>query len=1191
MRAFGLLAALCITCACAKEERTTVPPGALYGRVLLGGESDRSRISIVATGPSSASTLTNPFGEYLIDGLAPGSYAVTVSARSTREGSVVLQAAVAAGQATLVPEVSLSPLGGVAGRVDLVDAPEGTALAGSMAALAGTDHAALTDDEGKFTLDGIPTGPQVLVAVRAGFGSETLHVVVPYAGHAPATVALRALPSNAPTGSLAGTALLRGLEKHAGIVITATGPVSVTALTDAAGAAEFRGVPNGVYLVTAAAASTLEHVATQLVRVANDTAGGRPNRSAPPPPHELCCITKGCPPPACCTLVTCSSCPAPLDGGTSCEPDGGTGGGGDGGTDAGSGGEELPESFAFEFSPAGTVTGLVAITSREPMPAAGALVTATEVGSFAVAAADGSFRLELPIGTHTLRASLEGFAPAAFDPVEVLHGRSTAATPEPAFLSPKAGENRFQGRGVIVGSPPERELTLAKACQAVGQISNHDCGSAAGDSALFESGYFEIQGLFDGLYSLYLEADPYRELLPYVLAVPNGTGLIVDATLAQLSTTPIELQHGYRVLSSPALTGPVLSPWPIGPESGGPVAAFLAGSSCATPGKIPLACRGTLHLLLPASAPGDWAAFPVGESALVPFGDDGYQGVAFAPGNRAVLFLTRFDEAALLGDLVVISPLGPTVLATRAPPDFAPRFSADGTRLLFRTASADVPGQYDLWLADLDPVGHGTDPGAAVARLAAGVDEYRLTASGAHAIYRTTALDLVSVSTADGATATLGAAVARYELSSDQVVVATLSDAVPSTLSTVRLDGTGRTPLATGVASLEVVATPDGEVLLYRRQDPATFKADLGFVSFATGTLAPRTLASGAAFIDAVPSPAKDAVAFRADDDAGGSALWLAPLSAAGTPLRLTAEGKAPLDFKFTGPGTLGFREGAALSDATGALKMASAGGTAEIAAADVSSWIASADGSRVVYAVQPQSGDALKAAAPDGSAPADLAGATDAFDVSPDGALVAYRTPGGAIHAILSTGGAAAMVAPDGTAAAHWQFLPGPRLLTVASDGSREGDLFLAAPASEGIVTTRLATGVALIPVPHVSPDASAAVFTRGDGTAAIALLSTGQVVALGLTTSWSFSPAGDALLFGGGLVRGRVLRSWVPLSVVRFDGAAPTALLSNAVTGSWVAMPLGPPLVVGVRQSGPLRFQDGLYVTSPLAAPGPAR
>mgnify|MGYP002780451987 CR=1 FL=1 len=98
--------------------------------------------------------------------------------------------------------LAAQPAGSVSGRV--TDQATGQPLAGVQVFLAGTTRGALTDAQGRYTLAGVPAGPQTLRATRVGYAQGSQSVTVSAGSSVTADFALRA--STVELGALVVTA-------------------------------------------------------------------------------------------------------------------------------------------------------------------------------------------------------------------------------------------------------------------------------------------------------------------------------------------------------------------------------------------------------------------------------------------------------------------------------------------------------------------------------------------------------------------------------------------------------------------------------------------------------------------------------------------------------------------------------------------------------------------------------------------------------------------------------------------------------------------------------------------------------------------------------------------------------------------------------------------------------------------------
>ncbi|HEY0593028.1 MAG TPA: carboxypeptidase regulatory-like domain-containing protein, partial [Thermoanaerobaculia bacterium] len=156
-------------------------PNRVSGRVLRGGAPvDAAQVSFQMGGGALASTgsaRTNAQGEYVVEGLADGTYAVFVTDMRTW-GSYRTSCTVA-GSGTFDIEM---PLASLRGRVIDRETQEG--LAGASVALdmdpppAFRLPAVQTDASGSFRLEGLAAGSYMMRASRRGYGPAVVDVVV-----------------------------------------------------------------------------------------------------------------------------------------------------------------------------------------------------------------------------------------------------------------------------------------------------------------------------------------------------------------------------------------------------------------------------------------------------------------------------------------------------------------------------------------------------------------------------------------------------------------------------------------------------------------------------------------------------------------------------------------------------------------------------------------------------------------------------------------------------------------------------------------------------------------------------------------------------------------------------------------------------------------------------------------------------
>jgi len=244
------------------------PSGVLAGKAILQGETDNSGILVTVSGPSAASAVTSPSGDFRFSDLRAGEYVVIASAQSTRETTLVASVHLASDTAT-VPDLSFTPVGALTGNVTLGAA---SGNAGITVVAVGSSSIAITDDAGSYTLSGLATGPHDLIASQNGYVSAVAgDVLVEYGKtNAVAPLTLGRLPTPVAPGRIDGKIAITGVSDVHGLAVSLVGPVSSATVTGVGGAYSFSALVDGTYTITAAAASTAEQSQTQTV----DIAGG-----------------------------------------------------------------------------------------------------------------------------------------------------------------------------------------------------------------------------------------------------------------------------------------------------------------------------------------------------------------------------------------------------------------------------------------------------------------------------------------------------------------------------------------------------------------------------------------------------------------------------------------------------------------------------------------------------------------------------------------------------------------------------------------------------------------------------------------------------------------------------------------------------------------------------------------------------
>ena len=150
--------------------------GGAHGGITMTLERSDSPVSqaaaaarSIATGSRSitSQTKTADDGLYTFTGIAPGTYTVYASSPDSLEKAVMVNVTLAAGSKSVtVADLNLTPVGSIAGRVALNN--QATGNSGFFVCVVGTSYMAITDDEGSFTISGVPAGKNYLIIITKG---------------------------------------------------------------------------------------------------------------------------------------------------------------------------------------------------------------------------------------------------------------------------------------------------------------------------------------------------------------------------------------------------------------------------------------------------------------------------------------------------------------------------------------------------------------------------------------------------------------------------------------------------------------------------------------------------------------------------------------------------------------------------------------------------------------------------------------------------------------------------------------------------------------------------------------------------------------------------------------------------------------------------------------------------------------
>ncbi len=146
--------------------------GALSGQVIDADTGAAiSGAQIVAAGPQSATIRSGPSGSFLLQGLSPGDYTLSIGKESYASASA--QARISTGATTSVGVIALRSNASTATlKGQIRDGRTGAPLSGATIALS-TGPSTPTDSTGNYQLNGLTPGAFIVVASKTGYASVT----------------------------------------------------------------------------------------------------------------------------------------------------------------------------------------------------------------------------------------------------------------------------------------------------------------------------------------------------------------------------------------------------------------------------------------------------------------------------------------------------------------------------------------------------------------------------------------------------------------------------------------------------------------------------------------------------------------------------------------------------------------------------------------------------------------------------------------------------------------------------------------------------------------------------------------------------------------------------------------------------------------------------------------------------------
>ncbi|WP_319755575.1 InlB B-repeat-containing protein [uncultured Sphaerochaeta sp.] len=126
----------------------------------------------------TAQTKTKANGEFSFESVPEGSYTLYASSKDSKERAVHTSLQVVKGRTVTAPDLQLTAVGDIKGRI-VLDGTE-TGNIGFIVFIAGTSYMAITNDNGDFTISSVPSGDEYVIIIMRGTDtyqwSETIEV-------------------------------------------------------------------------------------------------------------------------------------------------------------------------------------------------------------------------------------------------------------------------------------------------------------------------------------------------------------------------------------------------------------------------------------------------------------------------------------------------------------------------------------------------------------------------------------------------------------------------------------------------------------------------------------------------------------------------------------------------------------------------------------------------------------------------------------------------------------------------------------------------------------------------------------------------------------------------------------------------------------------------------------------------------
>jgi len=245
-------------------------PGAISGQVLDSGTLlpiMGATVHAIENDTLIGSATTDGSGNYIINGLASGSYIVTAAASSYQTGT--MGAAVLSGQTTTVNFSLVPSPGTIAGTV--MSASSGMPISSALIQVSSGStviYSALTNGSGNYTITGVSAGSYTVTAAASTYDTAAVGAIVASSMTTTVNFSLESSP-----GAISGTvtSAATGLPISGALVEANLGSIVVgSAITDNSGHYSILGVAPGSYIVDAYAA-TYQTATTGAIVLADET--------------------------------------------------------------------------------------------------------------------------------------------------------------------------------------------------------------------------------------------------------------------------------------------------------------------------------------------------------------------------------------------------------------------------------------------------------------------------------------------------------------------------------------------------------------------------------------------------------------------------------------------------------------------------------------------------------------------------------------------------------------------------------------------------------------------------------------------------------------------------------------------------------------------------------------------------------